>query len=118
MNPGDSVVLLLWHATPFRADKFEDHWRPMAESALDYGATEICMQSGIHPDWGLEDYEGWLRYAKELAPQLHLHAYSPMEVAHMCDVTGFSPRATWSKRKPGWRSRWTSGSGVGESRAS
>ena len=44
------------------------------------------MQSGIHPDWGLEDYLGWLRLAKETAPQLHLHAYSPMEVAHMCDV--------------------------------
>ena len=29
--------------------------------ALDFGATEICMQSGIHPDWGLEDYLGWLR---------------------------------------------------------
>jgi len=51
------------------------------------------MQSGIHPDWGLEDYEHWLRFAKRLAPQLHLHAYSPMEIAHMCDVSGLSPRA-------------------------
>src|SRR3954471_17046300 len=59
--------------------------------AVDYGATEICMQSGIHPDWGLQDYEGWLRLAKETAPQVHLHAYSPMEVAHMCDVSGLSP---------------------------
>ena len=33
--------------------------------AVDYGATEICMQSGIHPDWALEDYLGWLRLAKE-----------------------------------------------------
>ena len=37
--------------------------------AIDFGATEICMQSGIHPDWGLEDYLGWLRLAKETAPQ-------------------------------------------------
>ena len=29
--------------------------------AVEYGATEICMQSGIHPDWTLEDYLGWLR---------------------------------------------------------
>ena len=43
--------------------------------AVDYGATEICMQSGIHPDWTLEDYLYWLRVAKETAPQLHLHAY-------------------------------------------
>jgi FO synthase len=55
------------------------------------------MQSGIHPDWGLEDYEGWLRYAKELAPDIHMHAYSPMEVSHMCDVSGLSPRAVFAR---------------------
>ncbi|MEA2189200.1 MAG: synthase [Solirubrobacteraceae bacterium] len=65
--------------------------------AVDFGATEICMQSGIHPDWSIEDYEGWLRLAKEVAPQLHLHAYSPMEVAHMCDTTGLSPEAVFAR---------------------
>ena len=59
--------------------------------AVDFGASEICMQSGIHPDWGLEDYEGWLRLAKEVAPRIHLHAYSPMEVDHMCTVSGLAP---------------------------
>src|SRR5438477_5844009 len=49
------------------------------------------MQSGIHPDCDLEDYLGWLRLAKQTAPQLHLHAYSPMEIAHMCDVSGLPP---------------------------
>src|SRR3712207_6922151 len=44
-----------------------------------YGATELCIQSGIHPDWSLEDYLGWLRLARDTAPELHLHAYSPME---------------------------------------
>jgi FO synthase len=58
------------------------------EEAVDYGATEICMQSGIHPDWGLEDYLGWLRLARRVAPGVHLHAYSPMEIAHMCDISG------------------------------
>ena len=63
--------------------------------ALDFGATEICIQSGIHPDWALEDYLGWLRLAKETAraagTELHLHAYSPMEIAHMCDISGLPP---------------------------
>jgi FO synthase len=70
--------------------------RRIAE-AIDFGATEICMQSGIHPDWGLEDYERWLRVAKRAAPDLHLHAYSPMEVAHMCDVSGLPPREVFSR---------------------
>ncbi|MDQ3720245.1 MAG: 7,8-didemethyl-8-hydroxy-5-deazariboflavin synthase subunit CofG, partial [Actinomycetota bacterium] len=51
--------------------------------AVDFGATEICMQSGIHPDWELEDYAGWLTLAKATAPQIHLHAFSPMEIDHM-----------------------------------
>jgi FO synthase len=65
--------------------------------AVDYGATEICMQSGIHPDWELEDYLGWLRLARRTAPQLHLHAYSPMEIAHMCDISGLAPAEVFAR---------------------
>ena len=39
MRENDSVVSILWHATPFRGDKFEDAWRPAAAAAIDYGAT-------------------------------------------------------------------------------
>src|ERR671915_529532 len=53
------------------------------EEAVEFGATEICMQSGIHPDWTIDDYLGWLRLAKRTAPDIHLHAYSPMEVDAM-----------------------------------
>jgi FO synthase len=53
------------------------------EEAVEFGATELCMQSGIHPDWTIADYEKWLRLAKRTAPGLHLHAYSPMEVDAM-----------------------------------
>ena len=68
-----------------------DEFARRVHEAVDYGASELCIQSGIHPDWQLEDYLGWLRFAKQLAPQLHLHAYSPMEIAHMCDISGLSP---------------------------
>ena len=65
--------------------------------AVAFGATELCIQSGIHPDWDLADYESWLTLAKATAPQLHLHAYSAMEVAHMCDVSGLSPAAVFAR---------------------
>jgi FO synthase len=65
--------------------------------AVDYGASELCIQSGIHPDWTLEDYLGWLRFAKQLAPQLHLHAYSPMEIAHMCDISELPPSEVFAQ---------------------
>jgi FO synthase len=67
------------------------------EEAVEFGATEVCIQSGIHPDWALDDYLGWLRFAKSVTPQLHLHAYSPMEVAHMCDISGLAPREVFSR---------------------
>lgn len=63
--------------------------------AVAFGATELCIQSGIHPDWTLETYLHWLRFAKRegarLGVDLHLHAYSPMEIAHMCDISGLPP---------------------------
>jgi FO synthase len=59
--------------------------------AVEFGATELCMQGGIHPDLTLEEYGRWLRLAKDVAPQLHLHAYSPMEVDHMCERSGKRP---------------------------
>ena len=74
-----------------------DEFVGRVEEALEFGATEICMQSGIHPAWGLEDYLGWLRLAREVAPEVHLHAYSAMEVDHMCRVSGLSPREVFER---------------------
>jgi FO synthase len=59
--------------------------------AVDFGATELCMQGGIHPDLTLEEYGRWLRLAKDVAPQLHLHAYSPMEINWACERSGKPP---------------------------
>ena len=71
--------------------------------AIDYGASELCIQSGIHPDWSLEDYLGWLRLAKATARRagtdLHLHAYSAMEIAHMCDISGLPPAEVFAQLK-------------------
>ena len=68
----------------------EEEYRQRIRDAVDYGASELCIQSGIHPDWGFEDYLSYLRIAKDEAPHLHLHAYSPMEIAHIQDVTGLA----------------------------
>jgi FO synthase len=68
----------------------EDFAARIAE-AVEFGATELCMQGGIHPDLTLEEYGRWLRLAKQVAPQLHLHAYSPMEVHYMCERSGKRP---------------------------
>jgi FO synthase len=73
----------------------EEDFAERVLEAVEFGATELCMQGGIHPDLTLEEYGKWLRLAKEVAPQLHLHAYSPMEVHYMCERSGKEPEAVF-----------------------
>jgi FO synthase len=83
--------------SPDAYEHSEDEFVRRVHEAVEFGATEICMQSGIHPDWGLAEYEKWLRVAKRAAPEIHLHAYSPMEIAHMCDMSGLPPREVFKR---------------------
>ncbi|MGZ5320176.1 MAG: 5-amino-6-(D-ribitylamino)uracil--L-tyrosine 4-hydroxyphenyl transferase CofH [Solirubrobacterales bacterium] len=69
----------------------EEEFAERIGEAVSFGATEICMQGGIHPDYELADYGRWLLLAKEIAPELHLHAFSPMEVHFMCERSQKSP---------------------------
>ena len=48
--------------------------------AWDRGATEICLQGGIHPDYTGETYLSICRAVKDAAPEVHVHAFSPLEV--------------------------------------
>lgn len=41
--PGDLLVEVKWVINPFRGDKFEEVWRPVAEAALDFGATSQAL---------------------------------------------------------------------------
>jgi FO synthase len=69
--------------SPDAYEHSEEEFRRRVREAVEFGATEICMQSGIHPDWTIADYEKWLRVATDEAPHIHLHAYSPMEIDHL-----------------------------------
>ena len=44
------------------------------------GATEVCMQGGIHPEYTGDTYVAILRAVKEAVPDMHIHAFSPLEV--------------------------------------
>lgn len=44
------------------------------------GATEVCMQGGIHPDYTGQTYLDILRDVKSAVPEMHVHAFSPLEV--------------------------------------
>jgi len=51
-----------------------------AREAWDRGATEVCLQGGIHPDYTGETYEAICRAIKQAVPAMHIHAFSPLEV--------------------------------------
>ncbi len=50
------------------------------EEAWERGATEVCLQGGIHPEYTGATYLAVCRAIKEAVPGLHVHAFSPLEV--------------------------------------
>lgn len=61
------------------------------------GATEVCLQGGIHPDYDGEFYLSLLAAVKQAAPDIHIHAFSPLEVAHGAATLGL-PLAQYLQR--------------------
>src|SRR5262249_34662570 len=51
-----------------------------AIEAWDRGATEVCLQGGIHPDYTGATYEAICRAIKAVVPKMHIHAFSALEV--------------------------------------
>jgi FO synthase len=64
-----------------------------AEEAWLAGATEVCMQGGIHPDLPPSFYGELLRAVKARVPGMHIHAFSPMEIMTGAAKAGVSHRA-------------------------
>ena len=51
-----------------------------AQEAWERGATEVCLQGGIHPEYDGSTYLGIVEALKQVLPDLHIHAFSPLEV--------------------------------------
>ena len=102
----------------------EEDFAARVQEAIDFGATEICMQGGIHPDYTLEDYGRWLSFAKECAPEhpparlladgdpLHVRALRPLaglglrvpdRVRARLDARGRPPRCSTTASASGSR---------------
>jgi len=61
------------------------------------GATEVCLQGGIHPSFTGETYLNIVRAVKEAVPWMHVHAFSPLEVQHGASTLAL-PLATYLER--------------------
>jgi FO synthase len=59
-----------------------------AVEAWERGATEVCLQGGIHPDYTGDTYAGICRAIKAALPDMHIHAFSPLEVTQGAATLG------------------------------
>jgi len=79
----------------YRAPKHGEGWsHPMEEilrrcgEAVALGATQVMLQGGHHPDYGVEYYEELFSSVKRAYPQLAIHSIGPSEILHMAKVSG------------------------------
>ncbi|MDQ4038100.1 MAG: bifunctional FO biosynthesis protein CofGH [Actinomycetota bacterium] len=70
-----------------------------AQEAWEWGATEVCMQGGIHPDLGGDYYFDLVRTVKRRVPDMHVHAFSPMEIVNGAARLGISVREWLTEAK-------------------
>jgi 7,8-didemethyl-8-hydroxy-5-deazariboflavin synthase CofH subunit len=63
-----------------------------AEEAWQRGATEVCIQGGLPRDLDGFFYRDLLRAVKRALPEMHVHAFSPMEISYGVDKTGMPLR--------------------------
>lgn len=74
--------------TPYNLNPAEIGRR--AQEAWDRGATEVCMQGGIHPEYTGATYLAIIRAVKDRLPEMHVHAFSPLEVSQGAATLGLS----------------------------
>ena len=81
----------------YRAPKHAEGWsHDTAEilrrcgEAVELGATQVMLQGGHHPDYGVEYYEELFGSVKQAYPQLVIHSIGPSEILHMAKVSNVS----------------------------
>jgi FO synthase len=52
------------------------------------GATEVCLQGGIHSDYDGHTYLNVVKAVRQAIPQMHVHAFSPLEISHGAATLG------------------------------
>jgi cyclic dehypoxanthinyl futalosine synthase len=79
----------------YRAPKHAEGWSHDLDEilrrcgeAVDLGATQVMLQGGHHPEFGVEYYERLFSAVKSAYPQLAIHSIGPSEIVHMASVSG------------------------------
>ncbi len=76
-----------------------DQIKEKVREALDYGCTEVCIQGGLLPKADIDFYVSIIDAVREVSEDIHIHAFSPMEVYHMAKNSGLSIKDVLKKLK-------------------
>lgn len=68
--------------------------RRRAEAAVGTGITEVHIVGGLHPELPFDYYLDVLRTVREVLPDVHLQAYTAVEIAYFADISGLSLEKT------------------------
>jgi aminodeoxyfutalosine synthase len=70
-----------------------------AEEALPLGITELHIVSGLHPDQPFDYYEDVIRQCRGRFPDLHLQAFTAVEIAYFAEISGLPVQEVLSRLK-------------------
>ena len=69
-----------------------DEIQRRAKEAYSLGATEVCVQAGLPPDMESGLYENICKGIKQVAPEIHIHGFSPEEILYGATRSNISPK--------------------------
>ena len=69
-----------------------DEIQRRAKEAYNLGATEVCVQAGLPPDMESGLYENICKGIKQVAPEIHIHGFSPEEILYGATRSNISPK--------------------------
>ena len=70
-----------------------------AQEAWERGATEVCIQGGLHPDIDANYYRDLIVAVKKRVPDIHIHAFSPFEIWYGCKKARLAPEVFLAELK-------------------
>lgn len=85
-SKGRSAVDLRGPAYNLRLDEIARRTSEAAQA----GATEVCLQGGIHPSYTGDTYLNIVAAVKSASPRMHVHAFSPLEISHGARTLGLT----------------------------
>ncbi len=80
-----------YHARAGRIEPYEMSMEEIftkIQELVDAGGTQVMLQGGMHPDYGMEKIEAMIRAVREQFPSIYLHSLSPSEIVHISKISG------------------------------